>query len=411
MERTLPQLAAHVVDDPKDSVFWRPLAELPEGVPEADRERLREAYAEAIETKLVPAYERLHDFIERTYLPATRGTVGMWDLPGGPEWYAYLVREHTTTELTPDEIHQIGRSEVARIHGEMEGVMERVGFEGSLDAFFEYLNSDPKFYFDTREELLAGYEALREKADVAARDLFRRAPKAGFEIRPVEPFREKSAAGGSYRGPSADGSRPGVFYVNTYDLSARPSWAMESLYLHEAVPGHHFQGALSMELDALPEFRRFGGYTAFGEGWGLYAESLGPEMGFFTDPYQYFGKLNAELWRAIRLVVDTGIHAKRWTRDDVLAYMYANSATKEARAVAEAERYMAIPGQALSYKIGQLKMSELRAHAEQVLGEDFDVKAFHAQVLENGELPLTVLEESIEDWIAAQGAGSAGASR
>jgi len=400
MEKTLPQLAAHVVEDPEESIFYRVVAEFPDTVPAEEHERLRTAYVEAIKTRLVPAYAKLHDFVEEEYLPACRDTVGMGGLPGGEEWYAFLVRETTTTDLSADEIHEIGLAEVARIHGEMHGVMKTVGFDGDLKAFFEFLNTDEQFYFDTREELLAGYEALRSKADEAAPRLFSRLPKAGFEIRPVEAFRERSAAGGSYMSPSADGSRPGVFYVNTYDLSARPSWAMESLYLHEAIPGHHFQGALAIELEDLPDFRRFGGYTAYAEGWGLYAETLGPEMGFYTDPYQYFGKLNAELWRAIRLVVDTGLHHKGWSRQQVLDYMYANSAVKPARAIAEAERYMAIPSQALAYKIGQLKISELRARAEAALGEKFDIRAFHAEILEHGELPLGVLEGNIDLWIA-----------
>jgi uncharacterized protein (DUF885 family) len=396
MEKTLPQLAAHVVGKPEESIFYRVVAEFPETVPAEEHERLRAAYVEAITTRLVPTYAKLHTFVKDEYLPACRDTVGMGGLPGGEAWYAFLVRETTTTDLSADEIHQIGLSEVARIHGEMHGVMEKVGFEGDLKAFFEFLNTDKQFYFDTREELLAGYEALRSKADEAAPRLFSRLPRAGFEIRPVEAFREQSAAGGSYMSPSADGSRPGVFYVNTYDLSARPSWAMESLYLHEAIPGHHFQGALSIELDELPDFRRFGGYTAYAEGWGLYAEALGPEMGFYTDPYQYFGKLNAELWRSIRLVVDTGIHHKGWSRQQVLDYMYANSAVQPARAIAEAERYMAIPSQALAYKIGQLKISELRARAEAALGDKFDIRAFHAEILEHGELPLDVLESNID---------------
>jgi uncharacterized protein (DUF885 family) len=400
MEKTLPQLAAHVVDTPEESIFYRVVAEFPETVPAEEHERLRAAYVEAITTRLVPTYGKLHAFVKDEYLPACRDTFGMGGLPGGEAWYAFLVRETTTTDLSADEIHEIGLAEVARIHGEMHGVMERVGFEGDLKAFFEFLNTDKQFYFDTREELLAGYEALRSKADEAAPRLFSRLPKAGFEIRPVEPFREQSAAGGSYMSPSADGTRPGVFYVNTYDLSARPSWAMESLYLHEAIPGHHFQGALSIELEELPDFRRFGGYTAYAEGWGLYAEALGPEMGFYTDPYQYFGKLNAELWRSIRLVVDTGLHHKGWSRQQVLDYMYANSAVQPARAIAEAERYMAIPSQALAYKIGQLKISELRARAEAALGDKFDIRAFYAEILEHGELPLDVLESNIDLWIA-----------
>jgi uncharacterized protein (DUF885 family) len=408
MEKALPQLAAHVQDDPEASMFWRPVAAMPDSFPGEERARLTEAYREAITTRVVPAYKALHDFIRDEYLPAARETVGMLALPDGRAWYAQLVREYTTTDLTPAEIHEIGLAEVARIHGEMRAVMEQVGFEGDLGEFFTFMNTDPQFYFDRREELLDGYEALRARVDAGVAPLFTLTPDAGYEIRPVEPFREKSAAGGSYQRPSADGSRPGIFYVNTYDLSARPSWAMESLFLHEAVPGHHFQIAINQELDELPAFRRFSFYTAYTEGWALYAESLGKAMGVYEDPYQYFGKLNAELWRAVRLVVDTGLHEKGWSRQDVLDFMYANSAVNEARAVAEAERYMAIPGQALSYKVGQLKIQELRDRAETALGEDFDIRAFHARVLESGALPLDVLETNLERWMTAPGPRGAG---
>jgi len=280
--------------------------------------------------------------------------------------------------------------------------MDEVGFEGDLAAFFDFLNTDDQFYYDSGEELIAGYEALREETHKRAMELFDRFPKADYEIRAVEPYREQSAAGGSYRRPSPDGSRPGVFYANTYDIKSRPKWAMESLFLHEAVPGHHFQLALILELENIPRFRKFGTFTATTEGWGLYAESLGKEMGMYQDPYQYFGALNAELWRAIRLVVDTGLHSKGWTREQVLDYMYANSAVKDARAVAEAERYMAIPSQALAYKVGQLKIRELRTRAEEALGDAFDVKAFHTAILEDGAPPLQVLEDKVDRWIAAQ---------
>ncbi len=402
MEKTLPQLQAHIIDNPEDTIFYRPITNMPEDFSDEDRERLTAAYAAVISEQIVPAYQRLHDFIRDEYIPKARETVGLKDLPDGDAWYAFLVRRTTTTDLTPAEIHQIGLDEVVRIHGEMAGVMEQVGFEGTLHEFFDYLNSDPQFYAKTREELIDGYYALRDDVHAKALKLFYAFPKSDYEIRAVEPFREKSASGGSYTAASPDGSRPGIFYANTYDLSARPKWAMESLFLHEAVPGHHFQNALHRELEDLPSFRRFGGNTAYGEGWGLYSESLGKELGVYTDPYQYFGALNAELWRAIRLVVDTGYHYLGWTRQDVLDYMYENSATKEARAVSEAERYIAIPSQALAYKIGQLKILELRARAEAALGNDFDIKAFHQQVLEDGELPMAILEAKIDRWIADQ---------
>jgi len=399
MERVVPQLESQLVSTVEDSAFYQPVSDMPESFSDADRARLTSAYSEAIETKLIPAYRRMRDFIRDEYIPAARESHGMNALPGGPERYAFLVRETTTTDLTAEQIHAIGLAEVSRIHEEMQGVMNQVEFEGDLHEFFDFLNTDPRFFFTERQDLLDGYNALRELIEPNAPRLFRTIPKAGYEIRLVEPFREKSASGGQYRGASPDGSRPGVFFANAYDLSARPKWAMESLFLHEAVPGHHFQGALTLELDELPRFRQFGGYTAYGEGWGLYAESLGRELGAYTDPYQYFGKLNAELWRAIRLVVDTGLHFYGWTREDVLEYMYANSAVAEAKAVSEAERFMAIPSQALAYKIGELKIQQLRERAEEALGNNFDIREFHAQVLDSGELPLGVLEARIDRWI------------
>jgi len=410
MERTLPQLEAHIVASPADSLFYRPVAEFPDTVPEAERARLRAAYEAAITDKLVPAYARLNDFIRDEYLPACRQSYGIYDLPDGEAWYQYLIGEHTTTDMSAVEIHQIGLDEVARIHQEMIAIKEEVGFEGSLDDFFDHLNTDPRFYFESREEMIAAHEALREKADAAAPRLFQRSPRATYEIRAVEEFRERSAAKGSYQRPSTDGSRPGIYYVNTWNPQARPRWDTEALFLHEAVPGHHFQRSLNLEIEDLPSFRRHGGVTAFAEGWGLYAESraVGRAMGFYEDPYQRFGQLNAELWRAIRLVVDTGIHAKGWSRQEVLDYMYANSATLDTRAVSEAERFMAIPGQALAYKVGQLKIMELRERAEAALGERFDIREFHAEVLGQGDLPLDVLEARIESWLASRGRVAAG---
>jgi uncharacterized protein (DUF885 family) len=403
MERVVPQLESQLVSTIEESAFYKPISNMPESFSAEDRARLTAAYVAAIETKLIPAYRKLRDFVRDEYIPAARETHGINALPGGPERYAFLVRETTTTDLAPEQIHAIGLAEVSRIHEEMKGVMNQVEFEGDLHDFFEFLNTDPQFFFTERQDLLDGYNALRNVIEPKAPRLFKTIPKAGYEIRLVEPFRERSASGGQYRGASPDGSRPGVFFANAYDLSARPKWAMESLFLHEAVPGHHFQGALTLELDELPRFRQFGGYTAYGEGWGLYAESLGRDLGAYTDPYQYFGKLNAELWRAIRLVVDTGIHYYGWTREQVLDYMYANSAVAEARAVSETERFMAIPSQALAYKIGELKIQELRHRAEAALAEKFDIREFHAQVLEAGELPLGVLEARIDRWIEAGG--------
>lgn len=410
MVKVIPQLEAQIVENAEDSDFWKPIEALPDSFSAADRERLRAAWRDAITTKIVPVMSRLNDYVGGPYMEAARDTVGLGALPGGDDWYRFLVRVRTTTDMTPDEIHEIGLSEVARIHDEMRGVMDEVGFDGDLHEFFDYVNTDDRFYFDEPEELIQGYRDMAERVGNLARALFDIEPETGFEVRRVEPFREQSASGGSYMAGTPDGSRPGVFYANAYDIKARPIWAMESLFLHEAIPGHHFQIALQQENEDLPRFRRFARFTAYSEGWGLYAETLGKEIGVYTDPYQYFGALNAELWRAIRLVVDTGIHAKGWTRQQVLDYMYENSAVKPARAISEAERFMALPAQALAYKIGQMKIREIRDMAEQALGDAFDVKAFHREVLEDGPMPLPMLEDKIRRWVAEQPAANAQAS-
>jgi uncharacterized protein (DUF885 family) len=404
VEKTLPQLQAHVVAKPEESLYWGPIANLPAEFPAADRERLTAAYRTAIQRQVVPTYRKLHEFMRDEYLPKARATHGMTALPDGQAWYAYNVKRITTTDYTPEQIHQLGLDEVARIHRAMDGVMQQVGFKGSRSEFFRHLNTDPQFFWTSREDLVAGYEKIKNEVNPQLPKLFEILPKADYEVRAVEPFREKSAAGGSYQAASEDGSRPGIFYANAYDLRARPKWAMEALSLHEGNPGHHFQISIQREQKDLPKFRRFGGYTAYSEGWGLYAESesIGRALGLYEDPYQYFGQLEAELWRAIRLVVDTGLHSKGWTREQVLEYMDANSSAAEARRVSETERYMAIPGQALAYKIGQIKISELRARAEAALGPKFDVRKFHTAVLADGALPLDVLEAKIDRWIESQ---------
>lgn len=403
MDKVLGQLQAQMVDQPEASTYYGPIKQLPASFSAAERARLEADYRALITTELVPAYRRLHAFIQDEYLPAARTSIGLSELPDGRAWYAFLVRENTTTALTPEQIHQIGLDEVARIHAQMRQVQQQLGHQGTLKAFFEQVKADPKNYFASEDELLGAYRDFRATVEPKLPQLFGIRPKADFEIRPVEAFRAASSSSGQYNGPSEDGSRPGIFYVNTFDLRARPRWALESLYLHEATPGHHFQIALQRELTDLPRFRRFGGETAFAEGWGLYAESLGPELGVYTDPVMRFGALDAELWRAIRLVTDTGIHAKGWSRQQVLDYMYANSPAEPTRAISEAERFIAIPGQALAYKIGELKIRELRTRAETALGQRFDVRAFHRQVLQDGSLPLDVLEVKIDRWIAAQG--------
>ena len=402
MEKLVPQLESQIVDDVTQSAFYKPVASMPEDFSDEDRERLRRAYEDKIGNTIIPAFERLNNFLGDDYNSAARETVGLSALPDGAAWYDYMVRVRTTTDMSAEEIHQVGLDEVARIHVEMHKVMEEVGFEGDLDEFFEYVITDTQFLYDEPEQMIQGYRDMADHINELATNLFEIFPKTDFEVRRVEPFREKTSSKGSYQAGNPDGSRPGVFYANAYDLSARPTWAMESLYLHEAIPGHHFQIMIQRENEDLPDFRRFGGFTAFSEGWGLYAESLGKEIGVYTDPYQYFGGLNAELWRSIRLVVDTGIHAKGWTRQQVLDFMYANSAVAEARAVSEAERFMAIPGQALAYKVGQLKIREIRDKAEQRLGDRFDVKAFHTEVLRDGAMPLSMLEAKIDRWVESQ---------
>ncbi|MCH7538140.1 MAG: DUF885 domain-containing protein [Proteobacteria bacterium] len=402
MEKLVPQVASQIIDDPRESAFYMPVTNMPEDFGADDRERLTAAFEDKISNTIIPAYQRLNNFLGDEYIAAARETVGLYAQPNGEAWYAYMVRLRTTTDMTPDEIHQIGLDEVARIHGEMRDVMETVGFEGDLKDFFEFVNNDDQFFYDEAEELIQGYRDMSDHIAELSRDLFDVFPKSEFEVRRIEQFREASAAGGSYRSGTPDGSRPGVFYANAYDIKARGKWAMESLFLHEAIPGHHFQIMIQRENEDLPDFRRFGGFTAYSEGWGLYAESLGKELGVYVDPYSYFGGLNAELWRSIRLVVDTGLHAKGWTRQEVLDYMYANSAVVEARAVAEAERFMAIPGQALAYKIGQLKIREIRDKAEASLGDKFSVKDFHTEVLKDGAMPLSMLEAKLDRWIEAQ---------
>jgi len=402
MEKLLPQLESQLVEDPKDSGFYAPIRNMPDDFSNEDRERLTAAYTDKINNTIVPAYQQLSNFIGDDYLAAARETVGLYALPNGEAWYAYLMRVRTTTDMTADEIHRIGLDEVARIHGEMHAVMEEVGFDGGLRDFFEFVNTDEQFFFDEPEELIQGYRDMGDQIGELSKNLFEIFPETGFEVRRVESFREQSASGGSYMPGTADGLRPGIFYANAYDIKARGKWAMESLFLHEAIPGHHFQIMIQRENEDLPRFRRYGGFTAFSEGWGLYAESIGKEIGVLTDPYQYFGSLNAELWRAIRLVVDTGIHAKAWSRQQVLDYMYANSAVAPVRAISEAERFMAVPAQALAYKIGQLRIREIRSNAEARLGDRFDVKKFHTEVLKDGAMPLSMLEAKIDRWVVTQ---------
>ncbi|WP_164503404.1 DUF885 domain-containing protein [Pleionea sediminis] len=400
IEKVIPQIDIQLANSLENSLLYKPIAEMPRFFTTNQKQYIIQRYTTAINSFVFPSLEKLSHYLKSTYLPKARLTAGLWDIPNGNLWYQHLIRRHTSTELTADEIHEIGLQEVSRIHEEILEVMKDVNFEGDLDAFFQFTNSNPQFFFKSKDQMLNAYRQFAHKVNLKTPDLFSRFPKSTYEIRPVEVYREQSASSGSYQRPSADGTRPGIFYLNTYDLSARPRWAMASLFLHEAAPGHHFQLALQQELKDLPKFRAFGTETAFVEGWGLYAESLGNELGVYSDPYQHYGALVAELWRSIRLVVDTGLHSKGWSRQKVLDYMYSNAPVAEARAISETERFMAIPGQALAYKIGQLKIESLRDKAESELGAQFDIKAYHFEVLKNGALPLSILEKKIEHWIA-----------
>ncbi|MDM4765789.1 DUF885 domain-containing protein [Pelomonas sp. SE-A7] len=403
MEKVVPQLAALAKDKAEDSLFWGPIKNFPEGVPAADRERLTNEMRALLEGQVLPAYKRLHDFVRDEYLAKTRSSTAWSDLPDGKAWYAYRAAGNTTTNLTPDQIHEMGLKEVARILGEMDAVRREVKFQGDLKAFFVHLQDDPRYYYTKPEDLLAGYRELQKRINGLIPKLFDIAPKADYEVREVEAFRAQSAAGASYQSPSADGSRPGVFYVNTFNLKAQPIFGMETLSLHEASPGHHFQVAIAQEDKDLPKFRRFGtSYTAYVEGWALYAESLGKELGLFTDPYQWYGRLSDEQLRAMRLVVDTGLHHKGWSRQKAIDYMLANSSMAESDVVAEVERYIVMPGQALGYKIGQFEISKLRREAEAALGARFDIKAFHRLILTSGQVPMSVLGELVRDWVGKQ---------
>lgn len=403
IEKAIPQIEAQITEDVTESIFWRPVAELPDDIADTDAEAIRKQYRDIITNTVIPAYQKLSDYLSNEYLPETRTeSFGLGQLPGGKGWYDYQIKANTSTELSADRIHKIGKDEVSRIHDEMRDIMEETEFEGDLQSFFDFMTNDEQFIYESRNEMLEDYRSLRGSVDNTVDKLFDIFPQAEYEIRKVEEFREQSASSGSYQAAPTDNSRPAIFYLNTYDLSSRPSWAKTALFLHEAAPGHHFQISIQQELEDLPKFRKFGRETAYTEGWGLYSESLGYDMGLYNDPYQRFGQLAAELWRSIRLVVDTGIHSKGWSRQQVLDYMYDNAPVAEARAVSEAERFMALPGQALAYKIGQLKISELRRDAERKLGENFDIKAFHRVVLEDGAVPLTVLERKVKRWVAQQ---------
>lgn len=401
MKLMLPQLDDLIGQGVEKSPFWQPIVDMPASFSAADKARLTEAYRQMLSAQIVPAFERLRAFVKTEYLPAARAGAGLSYMKGGDKLYRYLVETQTTTKMTAAEIHEIGLKEVARIKDEMDQVRRAVGFKGSLPAFFSHLRTAKQFEPKTAEDIQNGYKDIEKRINAAVPAAFVLTPKTGLEVRPVPDYLEQSQAGGYYNPGTPDGSRPGVFYFNKYDLPSRKMWGMETLFLHEAVPGHHFQISLAQENEGLPKFMRFGGNTAYVEGWALYAEWLGRELGMFKDPYQMFGHLNDEQLRAMRLVVDTGLHAKGWSRDKAINYMLANSALSRTETVQEVDRYIANPGQALGYKVGQLVIKRLRAEAEQALGGRFDLKAFHAQILDTGALPMDVLEAKIKRWIAA----------
>ncbi|MCW1384407.1 DUF885 domain-containing protein [Novosphingobium sp. KCTC 2891] len=384
------------------SPFLSPVRAFPRTIPLAERRRLAQAFTEAASGSVYPAYRRLRAFLLTEYLPAAREHVGLATMPGGDRLYRMLVRQHTTLDLDPAAVHRIGIGEVARIQHEMEGVKTQLGFTGPLRAFFDHIRVDPRFHPKTAEELARGFEAVGHKVDALAPRYFLHLPRTPLLVQAYPEYRARYEAGGSYSQGAADGSRPGVFYFNTYDLKSRFLSGVTTLYLHEGAPGHHFQISLAQENTALPDFQRFGGNTAYVEGWALYAETLGYEMGFYKDPMQHWGTLDDEMLRAMRLVVDTGLHTQGWTREQAIDYMLANSGMGRSDATAEVERYIANPGQALAYKIGALTIQRLRRKAEDALGPRFDIRRFHDQVLMSGALPLPVLEAKIDRWIARE---------
>ena len=401
ISNVVDQLDTQLAQKSEESPYYGPILKFPEGFSDADKARLTSEYRDIIETGLYPANARLRDFLRDSYLPLAREQVGLSAMKGGEALYQYLIEQTTTLPLKADDIHTLGLSEVARIKLGMESIKKEVGFKGSLSEFFEHLRTDPKLKPTSRAALTQGYYDIGKKVDATISTQFKYLPKAPLEIKPYEEFREKYEAGGSYQQGTPDGSRPGTFYFNAYDLPSRTTPGMTTLYLHEGAPGHHFQISIAQENEKLPAFMRFGGNTAYVEGWALYAETLGYEMGLFKDPYQRFGTLSDEMLRAMRLVVDTGIHSKGWTREQAIQYMLSNSDMGKTDATAEVERYIAIPSQALAYKIGALTILRLKEKAKKELGMKFDVREFHNQVLNTGALPLTVLEKKIDDWIAA----------
>ena len=408
MERVPAQIRSQIVEEPGESLFFNPFKKFPDGLSSPEKTRLRDEAKRAITEDVVPAYRKFETFFTEEYIPACYDRVGAARLSGGREMYAFLARMFTTTDMTPEEIHEIGQNEVRRIHDEMEKIIAGLEFEGTFEDFLEYLRTDKQFYFDSPDELLAAYRSLSRQIDPTLVKLFKTLPQMPFAIDPIPDNIAPDTTTAYYRQPAADGSRAGTYFVNLYKPEVRPKYEMEALSLHEAVPGHHFQIALSMELGELPAFRRYSGYTAFTEGWGLYAESLGDELGFYKDPYSKFGQLTYEMWRAVRLVVDTGMHHLEWPRQKAIDFFKSNAAKTEHDIINEIDRYIAWPGQALAYKVGELKIKELRARGTEQLGDRFDVREFHAVVLGSGAVPLDVLVAKVDGWIAEVQASAIG---
>ncbi|HSM87990.1 MAG TPA: DUF885 domain-containing protein [Candidatus Limnocylindrales bacterium] len=402
MERLPGQIDKQIVSDPLQSGFYKPFQHFSRQVSPAEQERLGSEARQAIEQQVVPAYRKFKKFFVKEYLPACFDQVGAWQLPHGDEYYAFEVRRYTTTNLTPEQVHEIGLKEVARIRAEMNQVMQKTGFKGSRAEFFNFLRTDPRFYYKNPDDLFEAYEAMAKSIDPHLVKVFRTLPREPYGVEPIPAVAAPDTTAAYYRPGAADGSRAGTYFVNLYKPETRPKWEMMALTLHESVPGHHLQIARAHELGEMPKFRRFGSYTAFTEGWGLYAESLGEDMGLYTDPYAKFGELTYQMWRAVRLVVDTGMHAKHWTRDQAIKYFMDNAPKAELDIVNEIDRYIAWPGQALAYKIGELKIRELRNRAHEQLGAAFDLKGFHDVVLGSGPLPLDILERNVNQWIAEQ---------
>ena len=405
LKRVPAQLAAQRVEQAEASPFYAAFQRFPEDIALADRERLRAEARAAISEVVLPAYERLSKAFNEDYLPKAPEGIAALERPDGKAWYEFLARYYTTTDLTPDAIHALGLTEVARIRAAMEAVRQEVGFAGTLEEFFTYLRTDPKFFHRSPEALLDAYRAVSKRIDPELVKVFRRLPRLPYGVRPIPASSAPDTTTAYYQPAAADGSRAGFYYVNLYKPETRPTWEMMALSLHEAVPGHHFQFALGLEMPDQPMFRRTAYFVAYGEGWGLYAESLGYEMGLYEDPYDRMGQLAYEMWRAVRLVVDTGMHYKGWSRARAIDYFKANAPKTEQDIVNEIDRYLGAPGQALAYKIGQLKILELRTRAQKALGESFDLRDFNDAVLATGSVPLAALERHIDAWIAAQARG------